>query len=101
MQRAVDDVALTGVMGLAANPNASPEVRAMALLKLQELRAALTNKSGSPEVRAHYAFATAQISKFELQPEQVLKPGEPLEIPPGAPIGAYGSNGVLFEFDVE
>lgn len=101
VQRAVDDVALTGVMALAANPQAAPEVRAMALLKLQELRAGLGGKAGSPEVQAHHEFAVAQIRKFELEPAQVLKPGEPLEIPPGAPIGSRGSNGVLFEFDVE
>jgi hypothetical protein len=106
VQRAIDDVALNGVMALAANPNAAPEVRAMALLKLQELRATLGGKSaagkfGSPEVHAHFEFAIAQIRKFELEPDQFLKPSDPLEIPPGAPIGASGSNGVLFEFDFE
>ena len=101
VQRAVDDVALNGVMILAANPQAAPEARAMALLKLKELRKALAAKSGTPEDRAHFDFAVAQISKFELEPAQVLKPGEPLAIPPGSPIGSYDSNGILFEFDVE
>ena len=90
IQRSVGDVAVNEVMLLAANDNASPEVRAMALLKLTELRdwiQATLPGVHEEQQRAHLAFAAAQIRKFELNPTELLKPSEPLEIPPGAPIG--------------
>jgi len=103
VQRAVDDVALEDVMELASNPSASPEVRAMALAKLEELRTWAANhaaQASGEEAKAHFQFAVAQIRKFEVDPTQVLKPGEPLKIPPGSPIGSGVSSG-YFEFDLE
>ncbi len=106
VQRAVDDVALTDVMALASNPDASPEVRAMALAKLEELRAWATSASPQAtgeEAKAHLQFAVAQIHKFEVDPTQVLKPSEPLKVPPGSPIGTLGSTGsnAYYQFDLE
>ncbi len=103
IQRAVDDVALTDVMELASNPSASPEVRAMALAKLEELRAWAASPAAQvqgEEAKAHLQFAVAQIRKFETDPAQVLKPGEPLKVPPGSPIGSATGSG-YFEFDLE
>jgi Met-zincin/Domain of unknown function (DUF5117) len=103
VQRAVDDATLTDVMDLASNANASPEVRAMALAKLEELRAWAATQAAQAkgeETKAHLQFAVAQIRKFEVDPAQVLKPSEPLEIPPGAPIGST-DNHAYYEFDVE
>ncbi len=103
VQKAVDDVALTDVMELASNASASPEVRAMALTKLEELRAWAASQAAQAkgeETKAHLEFAAAQIRKFEVDPAQVLEPSEPLEIPLGPPIGST-DNGAYYEFDVE
>jgi hypothetical protein len=96
VQRSVADVALHEVMGLAANDHAAAEVRAMALLKLTELRAWLTSPAASTadeQQRAHRLFAAAQIRKFEQEPAQVLKPTDQLAPPPGAPIGSLETEG--------
>ncbi len=103
VQRAVDDVALADMMDLASNPSASPEVRATALAKLQELTvwaASQASQSKNEESKAHLQFAVAQIHKFQVDPSQVLKPGEPLKIPPGSPIGTTDSH-AFYEFDLE
>ena len=78
------------LMLLAANERASTEVRAMALLKLTQLRdwlAATAPSIRDEQERAHRLYAAAQIRKFEQSPNELLKPTEPLEMPPGAPIG--------------
>jgi hypothetical protein len=96
VQRSVADVALYEVMGLAANEHAATEVRAMALLKLTELKDWLTAQAPSTtdeQQRAHFIFAAAQIRKFEQEPAQVLKPTDPLAPPPGAPIGSLETDG--------
>jgi len=103
LQRAVDDVALTDVMELASNPNAAPEVRVTALAKLEELRAwaaSPTAQAQGEAEKAHLQFAVAQIRKFEVDPAQVLKPSEPLKVPPGSPIGSTTGSG-YYEFDLE
>ena len=90
IQRAVGDVALNELMVLAANEKAATEVRAMALLKLTELARWANDTMPSlkdEQERAHRAYAVAQIGKFQRSPAEVLKPTEPLEMPPGAPIG--------------
>ncbi len=96
VQRSVADVALNDVMSLAANDHAATEVRAMALLKLTELRDWLTSQAPSTadeQQRAHLLFAVSQIRKFEQEPAQVLKPTDPLAPPPGAPIGSLEVDG--------
>jgi hypothetical protein len=96
VQRVIADVALNDVMALAANDHAATEVRAMALLKLTELKDWLTAQAPSTtdeQQRAHFIFAAAQIRKFEQEPAQVLKPTDPLAPPPGAPIGSLETDG--------
>jgi hypothetical protein len=96
VQRSIADVALNDVMALAANDHAATEVRAMALLKLTELKDWLTTQApgtAGEQERAHLLFAAAQIRKFEQEPAQVLKSTEPLAPPPGAPIGSLGTDG--------
>ena len=100
----VDDVALNQLMTLAANDKAADEVRAMALLKLTELRAWATRQATTatdPQQRAHLLYAAAQIRKFEQEPAQVLKPTPTLDAPPGAPIGSTEWNGVNFQCAME
>jgi hypothetical protein len=86
--RVVDNVALYDLMALAANEKASGQVRAVASLKLEELKSWLNSQSGgSAEQRAHRFFAAAQIAQFQKDPKQLdLTP--PSEPPDGPPIGS-------------
>ena len=85
--RVVDDVALYDLMALAANEKASGQVRAVASLKLEELKSWLNVQAGdSTEQHAHRFFAAAQIAKFQKDSKQLdLNP--PSEPPDGPPIG--------------
>ena len=101
IQRSIADVALNDVMSLAANEHAATEVRAIALLKLTELKNWVTVQAPSAadeQQRAHLLFAAAQIRKFEQEPAQVLKPTDPLAPPPGAPIGSLETEGADLEY---
>jgi hypothetical protein len=78
-------------MTLAADENASTHVRAVACLKLEELRNWLSKKINSTKdesQRAHYFYAASQIKLFQDDPNKV-KLTAPLSPPPGAPIGMY------------
>jgi hypothetical protein len=88
----VDDVVLYDLMALAANDHASDEVRAVALLKLRELKdwlnAPAAVQGGSD--RAHLIFAVTRIELFEKDPKRIdLTP--PVEPPDGPPIGTMGT----------
>jgi len=90
VQRTVEDVVLYQIMVLAADEHASTEVRALAAFKLKELKTwAAQQVALSPDIeqRAHLSFAALQISKFETNPNLVIKPTEPKDAPPGQPIG--------------
>lgn len=92
--RVVDDVVLDELIKLASSETAASEVRAMALLKLTDLRSWLTRQSApvaDDQHRAHMVFAAAQIRRFELQPGDLLKPTKPATTPPGQPIGSMDS----------
>ena len=87
--RKVDGVVLYDLMVLSANERASIQVRAVASLKLEELRAWLAAEQGCPkdeEERAHFFFAASQIAQFQKDPKKMefLAPAEP---PDGPPIG--------------
>ncbi|MCU1240132.1 MAG: hypothetical protein JWO71_858 [Candidatus Acidoferrum typicum] len=84
----VDDVVLYDLMALAANDKASDEVRAIASLKVHELKEWL---SGAPVIadKAHVFFSSTKIEQFEKDPKRLdLTP--PAEPPDGPPIGAMG-----------
>lgn len=84
-QRAVAD----GLMALAADKNAAPDVRAIADLKLGELAelAARTAGAAAPvEVRAH-ALAVAGDIKRWLTRGELPTPSPALRTPPGDPFG--------------
>ncbi len=88
----VDNVALYDLMALSANDHASDEVRAIASLKLHELKDWLTASAESNSLipdKAHSFFAAQQIALFEKNPKQInLTP--PVEPPDGPPIGSTG-----------
>jgi Met-zincin/Domain of unknown function (DUF5117) len=97
----VDNIALYELMSLAANEQATDEVRAIASLELHDLKDWLrsqqpadraTESSGSVAAgdypqRAHFFYAAQQIDQFEKNPKQVTVPAPPAP-PDGAPIGA-------------
>jgi uncharacterized protein DUF4953/uncharacterized protein DUF5117 len=87
--RAIDRVALFDLMALSAKEGASEQVRAIATLKLDELRTWLTVHQSSAkdeEERAQLFYAVSQIVQFQKDPKQisVAAPSEP---PDGPPIG--------------
>jgi Met-zincin/Domain of unknown function (DUF5117) len=91
VQRVVEDAVLYHLMALAADDAAAAEVRAETLQTLEDLGAwAAKQRSATRDAaqRSHLNFATAEISRFEREPSQVLKPSEPKTPPPGDPIGA-------------
>jgi hypothetical protein len=90
--KVVDDVVLYDLMALAANERASDEVRAIAALRLHDLKGWLDAPAGGMQVisdSAHIFFASRRIEQFEKDPKRLdLTP--PAEPPDGPPIGAMG-----------
>ena len=86
----IDDVVLYDLMSLAANDHASDEVRAVASLKLHEMKNWLNLPQNEVPDHAHIFFASSQIEQFEKDPKRIdlTPPGEP---PDGPPIGSMGS----------
>jgi hypothetical protein len=82
VQKSIQLMALRRVMSLAADEQASGQVRAVALAKVGELKSWLSAQPRS----AHVAFALAQITSFEKDPKEMRLP-KAAEAPPGMPIG--------------
>lgn len=82
---AVQYVALRNVMNLAVDEDASGQVRAVALLEINRLKAWLAARPGSTNV----AYGLSEIAAFEKDPKQMRLPKAP-EPPPGMPIGMAG-----------
>ena len=89
----VDNVVLYDLMALSANDHATDEVRAIASLKLHELKDWLNTQIEASSVgldKAHVFFAASQIALFEKNPKPLgLTP--PVEPPDGPPIGSMGT----------
>lgn len=92
LQRLTDRLVLDHMIQLAANTNASGQARALATLKVSDIKqlmeAKLANTSDE-NWKAHYTFGLAQIRRFENNPEDV-KVTDPLDAPDGSPIGQDG-----------
>jgi len=89
LQKVSDNAFLENLMQLALNTSASTEVKALAWMKIQEIKEVAEGKSKSVDddtVKAHYAYAANQIEQFNLHPDKFtdIKPVQP---PQGAPIG--------------
>ncbi|HEY2170216.1 MAG TPA: zinc-dependent metalloprotease [Candidatus Angelobacter sp.] len=92
IQRTVNSVALSHLMSLAADEHASSQVRAVALLKLDELKkwiASQENLLKDVPTRAAFFFARNQIDHFEKNPAEVHV-AAPATPPAGDPIGSDG-----------
>jgi len=89
VKRVVDKAALAELLALAVSDEASAQARAIALLKIDELRIALglrMDRAVGVDEKAHYRYGIFQIEQFEKTPEAFKKPAV-LAPPPGAPIG--------------
>ncbi len=85
-QRTIGNVLLYRLMQLAQSGQASEQARAIAYLKLDDLRKwLLARQTVDVAERAHSVYAAAQIKRFEDDPKQitVAKPSDP---PDGSPI---------------
>lgn len=92
VQRSVNYVVMYNLMSLASMDRATPQVRAVATLKLSELRNWLAAESKSVKdqnQRAQNLFAFSEIERFLQDPKKVNIP-RPVEAPPGQPIGDFG-----------
>jgi len=92
IQRTVNTVVLDRLMSLAADEHASSQVRAVALLKLDELKKWLASQENllkDVETRSEFFFARNQIDHFEKNPAEVHM-SAPATPPAGDPIGSDG-----------
>src|SRR2546422_2729161 len=103
--RVVDNVVLFDLINLTANARASEQVRAIAALKLEELRAWLASDSSAgakePAELAHRSYAAAQIAQFQKDPK-LIDVTPPVDPPDGPPIGSpWGGSpfGAADDFD--
>ncbi len=86
----VDNVVLYDLMSLSANVHASAEVRALAALKLHELKNYLSSQPTAHSTiagQAHIFFSVQQIDHFEKDPKRIDL-AVPVEPPDGPPIGS-------------
>src|SRR6185312_2871122 len=78
--RTIGNVVLYRLMALAQSAQAAEQARAIAYLKLEDLRKwALAHQNPDAAERAHMIYAAAQIKRFEDNPKEspVAKPVEP------------------------
>ncbi|MCB9508904.1 MAG: zinc-dependent metalloprotease [Deferribacteres bacterium] len=89
VQQVVDQAILTHLMALVADENAANQVRAVAHLKIQQLRTWLQSASRdekNPNRKAHLQFAAAQVQLFQQNPAEFVRT-LPQRPPDGSPIG--------------
>ncbi|MDP9338604.1 MAG: zinc-dependent metalloprotease [Acidobacteriota bacterium] len=89
ISRVVNVTVLYDLMSLTTNEKASPQSRAIASLKLDELKSwAIRAQTGmkDTEERAHLYFAASQISQFQKDPK-LIPVAAPAQPPDGPPIG--------------
>jgi hypothetical protein len=92
IQRSVNYVVMYTLMSLGSSDRTTPQVRAIATLKLSELRSWLATESKSAkdqDQRAQYLFAVSEIERYLQDPKKVSLP-RAVETPPGQPIGDFG-----------
>lgn len=86
--RAIDQVFLYHLTSLAVNEGASAQARAIAALKLDQLKEWLVRQAPvGQEVKAHYQYGAQLIRKWQEDPKPAALP-KLMEPPPGMPIGS-------------
>lgn len=90
VQLTVDHVVLYNLLQLAADREASSQVRAVASYKVQQLKQWMQqqiDREQDDSRRAALYFGVKTIEDYEDNPE-AFKPSKPLQAPPGSPIGS-------------
>ncbi len=87
IQRAVQSIAVSRLMDLAANERAQPQVRAVASDTLRSLLATLKKAVVTGEAAAFNRALADDITRFLERPDAPRKQTAPLATPPGDPIG--------------
>ncbi len=82
IQQALQNLTITRLIDLAADPDAAPEVRAEATFGLRRIRF-IANTSAT----AHALHARDEIERFLNRPDSTGKRTDPLPTPAGEPIG--------------
>lgn len=90
ISRAVQSLAVTRLMDLAANAEAAPQVRATATEALRDLSEYLKTPTQDPIIALHRRAARDDIERFLTRPDQPRKQTAPIAPPPGDPIGSPG-----------
>jgi hypothetical protein len=85
VQETVQNVVVQRLMDLAADMQASPQVRAQAAAGLRRIKT-MTSAIATP----HATAAREDIGRFLARPADTYKKTEPLPTPPGEPIGGRG-----------
>jgi hypothetical protein len=94
VQMAIDQALFTNITKLAMNKDAGAPAKAIASLKLEQLKTWLASKSATTldeEWKAYYSYLFNQIGKLQSNPEE-YKLENLLPAPPGMPIGDTGLN---------
>ena len=89
VQMTVNNVLLVNLAKLALNNEASAQSRAIAHLKIDQLKLWLQNQAKAmtdEEWKAHYSYLLVKINKLQEDPDE-YKQENLLEAPPGQPIG--------------
>lgn len=87
--RAVQAVIVTRLIDLAANQNASSQVRNVATEALRNLLATLKRTPATGDHAAHIRSTVDDIERFLQRPDSPRRQTSPLATPPGDPIGNY------------
>jgi hypothetical protein len=88
VRRGVQSLVVTRLMDLAANADASPQVRAIATAHLRGLLNDAAASTRDEATNAHLAATHDDIERFLARPAEPRKRTPPLPVPPGDPIGA-------------
>ncbi|KXK00461.1 MAG: hypothetical protein UZ17_ACD001002217 [Acidobacteria bacterium OLB17] len=87
IERGVESLVVTRLMGLAADADARPQVRAVASEALRSLAAYLKRVRAVGDAAAHNRSTVEDIERFLSRPYEPTKRTPPLPTPPGDPIG--------------
>jgi hypothetical protein len=90
LHRVVNTQVLLQLISLSVNKNTTTQARAIAALKVNELKQWISSASAPDEAwKAHDQYALTQIKTLEEKPDELV-PFTPLTAPDGAPIGSAG-----------
>jgi Mg-chelatase subunit ChlI len=92
IQRAVQSLTITRLMDLAANAEAAPQVRAVAVDALREIDAIAKTPAAASATATHRRATRDDIERFLARPDQPRKQTAPLPTPQGDPIGSGNQN---------